>query len=185
MLSLPEAENVLASAEIIVSASEIQQALDTMAAAINKDYAQLNPLVLCIMNGGLYTTAELVKRLSFPLQMDYMQVSRYRDKTEGGEFAWRVKPAAALSQRHVLIVDDIFDEGITLQHIAEYCHQQNAASVKVAVLTRKQHDRFAVEMPLDYIGLTVPDRYVFGCGMDYKSYFRNLNAIYALAEKSA
>jgi hypoxanthine phosphoribosyltransferase len=112
--------------------------------------------------------------------MDYLQVSRYRNETSGGVFEWRVRPASELKNRPVLIVDDILDEGITLREIVAYCRGQGAADVKVAVLTRKLHDRCAKGVGADYIGLDVPDEYIFGCGMDYKGHFRNLNAIYAL-----
>ena len=91
-----------------------------------------------------------------------------------------MKPAAELKGRHVLIIDDILDEGVTLREIVHYCSGLKAASVEVAALTRKVHDRCVEGVGAKYIGLDVPDRYVFGCGMDYQGYFRNLNAIYAL-----
>jgi len=80
----------------------------------------------------------------------------------------------------VLIVDDILDEGVTLRAVADYCRDAGAREVRVAVLVQKLHDRNQVGVRPDFKGLDVPDRYVFGCGMDYREYFRNLTAIYAL-----
>jgi hypoxanthine phosphoribosyltransferase len=180
MLDLRQLETVLASAEVIHSERRVAQALDSMAAAIRRDYERKNPLMICVMRGGLYTAAELYRRLPFPMQQDYMHVSRYRNNVSGGTFEWKVQPSAGLKGRHVLIMDDILDEGVTLQEILRYCSGLNAASVEVAALTRKLHNRCVEGVGARYIGLDVPDRYVFGCGMDYQGYFRNLNAIYAL-----
>ena len=182
MLELKHLESVLAAAEVIHDSNQVAAALDRMAAAIRRDYERKNPLMICVMRGGLYTAAELYRRLPFPMQQDYMHVSRYRNDTSGGTFEWKVKPATALKGRHVLIMDDILDEGVTLREILRYCSGLEAASVEVAALTRKLHIRCVEGIGARYIGLDVPDKYVFGCGMDYQGYFRNLNAIYALAE---
>lgn len=180
MLELTHLETVLAGAVVIHDERQVAAALDRMAGAILRDYEHKNPLMLCVMRGGLYTAAELYRRLSFPMQQDYLHVSRYRDNTSGGVFEWKVKPAVELKGRHVLIIDDILDEGVTLREILSYCGGLKPASVEVAVLTHKLHDRCVEGADAKYIGLDVPDRYVFGCGMDYQGYFRNLNAIYAL-----
>lgn len=180
MLELKQLQAILASAEIVHTEQQVAAALDRMAAALRRDYQDKNPLMLCVMRGGLFAAAELYRRLPFPMQQDYLHVSRYRDNTSGGAFEWRVKPAAELKSRHVLIIDDILDEGVTLREIVHYCQGLNAASIEVAALTRKLHDRCVEGAGAKYIGLDVPDKYVFGCGMDYQGYFRNLNAIYAL-----
>jgi hypoxanthine phosphoribosyltransferase len=120
--------------------------------------------------------------MQFPLEFDFIQVTRYRNTTQGGEIEWRVKPNAEMAGRHVLIIDDIFDEGITLQEIVRFCRNEKAADVKVAVLAYKKRKRRIKDVVADYIGVDVPDRYVFGCGMDYQGYFRNMNGIYALSE---
>lgn len=180
MLELKHLQTLLAGAEIVHTEQQVTAALDLMAAAIRRDYEDKNPLMLCVMRGGLFTAAELYRRLQFPMQQDYMHVSRYRGNTTGGAFEWKVKPALELKGRHVLVIDDILDEGVTLQEILRYCAGRKTASVEVAALTRKLHDRCVDGVDAKYIGLDVPDRYVFGCGMDYQGYFRNLNAIYAL-----
>lgn len=182
MLELEHLEKVLASAEIVHDERQVALALDRMAAAIRRDYERKNPLMLCVMRGGLFAAAELYRRLPFPMQQDYLHVSRYRDTTSGGEIEWRVKPAAELKGRHALIIDDILDEGVTLREILRYCSGLGAASVEVAALTRKLHGRCVEGVAAKYVGLEVPDKYVFGCGMDYQGYFRNLNAVYALKD---
>jgi hypoxanthine phosphoribosyltransferase len=134
------------------------------------------------MNGGLLPTGLLLQRLPFPMKVDYLHATRYREKTVGSlELMWQRMPSESLSNRHVLIVDDILDEGHTLAEIIKYCQAQGPASLRSAVLAQKDHDR-GVRPPLDYVGLRVPDRYVFGCGMDYKGYWRNLMGIYAVTD---
>lgn len=183
MLTLSEAYEILQSADCIYTADEVRETLDRLATAIGKDYETLNPVVLTVMNGGLFITAALLKRLQFPMQCDYLQASRYHGATSGGAIKWLVKPGTSLAERHVLIMDDILDEGVTLKEILDYCRQQNASSVEAVVLTRKRHKRAEAGVLIKYVGLELPDRYVFGCGMDYRNYFRNLNAIYALPEE--
>lgn len=180
MLTLPQAHEVLQSAECLYTAEEVEAVLDRLATAVERDYKTLNPLVLSVMNGALFVTAALLRRLQFPMQCDYLQASRYHGATSGGTIEWLAKPRAVLAERHVLVMDDILDEGVTLKEILNYCRQQGAASVEAVVLTRKRHTRTEADVNVKYIGLDLPDRYVFGCGMDYKNYFRNLNAIYAL-----
>lgn len=180
MLSLEQARTTLNRADCVFSADEVEAALDAVAARIGADYADKNPLILCVMKGGAFTSAMLLQRMQFPLEFDYIQVTRYRNTTRGGEIDWRVEPDTSIEGRHVLIVDDILDEGVTLQAIVEYCRRRRAASVEVAVLARKRHPRVVDGARARYIALELPDRYVFGCGMDYRGYFRNFNGIYAV-----
>lgn len=182
MLSLEQARATLDRAECIFSADDVEAAVDIVAGRIYRDYWERNPLILCVMKGGAFTATTLLQRLQFPLEFDYIQVTRYRNTTRGGDIEWRVKPAAPIEGRHVLIIDDILDEGMTLQAIVDYCTGEQAASVEVAVLARKRRPRAVEGVQARYVALELPDRYVFGCGMDYKGYFRNFNGIYALNE---
>jgi hypoxanthine phosphoribosyltransferase len=124
----------------------------------------------------------LLLRLGFPLRLDYVHATRYRGTTRGGELEWIKRPRTSLRDEHVLIVDDIFDEGITLELIARHCRAQGARSVHSAVLVEKQRARQCDYRP-DFVGLEVADRYVFGMGMDYKEYLRNVAGIYAVADQ--
>jgi len=175
-----EIETTLKQADLIHDERAIRAAVDKMAADITGELATADPLVICVLNGGLMLTGWLTAKLSFPLQLDYVHATRYRGTTEGGELEWIARPRSALAGRTVLLVDDIFDEGLTLASLVAACRAQDATAVKTAVLVRKRHGRAVAELTPDFIGLDVPDRYVFGCGMDYKNYLRNLPAIYAV-----
>jgi len=177
-----EASAVMRAADCLFDQATVEAALDRMAESINRDMASRDAVVICIMNGGLVASGLLMPRLRFPLRLDYLHASRYRERTAGTELHWKVDPTQPLAGKDLLIIDDILDEGYTLEAIIRFCHEQSPASVRAAVLVQKEHDR-GVRPPVDYIGLTVPDRYVFGYGMDYKGYWRNAPGIYAVAEE--
>jgi len=179
-MKLEDISNVLSHAECLWPADKLKPVYDNLSQQISEDLAAYNPLVLCVMNGGLFLTAELLQRMNFLLELDYVHATRYQGETQGGQMQWIRFPADRIKGRHVLIVDDILDIGITLKEIQSACHDAGAADVKSVVLTVKQHDRRIKDASADYIGVEVPDRYVFGCGMDYKGYHRNQNSIYAV-----
>lgn len=181
-MELDELSKVIKQADLLWDEQQLVGIYAQMANQISNDLSQTLPVVLCVMNGGLFLTAELLKRLDFPLELDYVHLSRYRGETTGGEVEWQRYPSAQIKGRDVLIIDDILDEGLTLKVLQAECKKQGAQSVRTAVLAVKQHDRQVEGVELDYSGLTVEDRYVFGCGMDYQGYFRNLSGIYALGE---
>src|SRR5262245_30821529 len=137
-----------------------------MAVAVTSQLATTNPIVLAVMIGGLIPAGGLLSRLGFPLEVDYVHATRYRGSIEGRDVEWRARPHAAIKDRVVLIVDDIFDEGITLSAVSQYCREQGAAQVLTSVLVEKQHDRKRRLPGADFTGLRVEDRYVFGSGMD-------------------
>jgi hypoxanthine phosphoribosyltransferase len=167
--------------ERLHDAATVQAAYEDMARRINRDYAGRRPLVLAVLIGGLLPAGRLVPLLDVPLQLDYIHATRYRGGTRGhDDLHWKAKPVASLQDRDVLLIDDILDQGVTLQALVRYCQAQGAASVASAVLVRKLRDDAVTGA--DYIGLDVPDRYVFGCGMDYGEYHRQFPAIYALPE---
>ena len=117
--------------------------------------------------------------MRFPLQVGYLHATRYRSGIRGGAIDWIAPPRPEVAGRTVLVIDDIFDEGDTLKAILEEVRRRGAAAVYSAVLVNKRHHRKVPGLQVDFIGLEVPDRYVFGCGMDYKEYWRQLPAIYA------
>lgn len=175
-----EAEQVLRQADCLHDAQAVRNAYDTLAAAITAEYAGKNPLLLCVMIGGLVPTGEIIKRLKFVFELDYLHATRYRGQTRGAELVWKAHPDIPVRGREVLVIDDILDEGHTLAAILTALRGQGAASVKCAVLVEKLHARKAPDVRADFVGLTVPDRYVFGCGMDYKHYLRQLPGIYVV-----
>lgn len=170
---------VYAEADCLHDATAVEAALDRMGAAITADLEASNPLVLCVLHGGLVTAGQLLTRLDFPLQVDYLHATRYRGRTSGGELHWKAHPTHDLAGRAVLLVDDILDEGLTLEALQRYCREAGAAEVRTAVLVQKDLGR-PPATTADYIGLMVENRYVFGCGMDYHDYLRNAPGIYAV-----
>lgn len=181
MLSYEEAASVLGAAEKIFSADEVAQAVKRMAADISARLSHRYPLVLSIMGGAVVFTGQLLPLLQFPLNFDYLHVSRYHNETRGGDIDWKVMPHENVRGRVVLVLDDILDEGITLAAIRERVMSQGAAAFYSAVLADKDIGR-AKPIHADFIGLTVPDRYVFGFGMDIHGAWRNLPAIHALKD---
>ncbi len=175
-----EAEQALSEAELLYSADEVEAAFDRMASEITAALADKNPIVLCLMIGAVIPVGKLLPRLQFPLQLEYIHATRYRGETTGKDLSWIKKPDATLDGRTVLIVDDILDEGITMSAIIEECNEAHAAEIYTAVLVDKQIERSKEFKKADFTGLTVPDRYVFGYGMDYKGYLRNCSGIYAV-----
>lgn len=182
MTRLEDALAVRAQADCLHPAVAVQAAFDRLAAQVTRDYEGRNPLILCVMNGGLYATSELTRRLDFAFEQDYLHASRYRGATLGGGLVWkRQPPAEVIAGREVLVVDDILDEGHTLVAIRHALAAFRPTVLRVAVLAEKLHERRAPGAHAEYVGLSVEDRYVFGCGMDYKEYWRQLPAIYAVA----
>lgn len=180
---MDEITAVAGRATRIHSREEVEVALDRMAREITAQLAGSNPVLLCVMNGGLVVTGLLAVRLQFPLQLDYMHLSRYRGATSGGEIEYRTLPSLDLRGRAVLVIDDILDEGHTLAEVLRYCREQDAEQVLSAVLVDKQRYRSETAVAADFTGLRVPDRYVYGYGMDYKGYLRNADGIYAVADE--
>ena len=177
---LKEIEQVQQNAQLLHTEAEVEAAIETMAKDINSVLAEQNPIVLCVMNGGIVTAGKLLTQLSFPLTLDAINVSRYGQQTTGNEINWIQKPASSLKDRVILVVDDILDQGLTLEAIYQYCREQGASYVYSAVLIDKQ---LSTTKPVqaDFIGLSVADHYIYGYGMDYKGYLRNAPGIYACA----
>jgi len=173
-------QNVLAKADILYTETEVNQAIDQMAVSIYEALYNQHPVCLSVMLGGLVPTGQLLPRLNFPLELDYIHATRYRGATQGNDLHWLKYPNADIKGRTVLIIDDILDEGFTLQAIVDYCKKMEAKAVLTAVLVEKQHDRRQGLAHADFTGLKVPDRYVFGFGMDYQEQLRHVAGIYAV-----
>lgn len=175
-----DSQKALRNAELLYSAEEVENAITRMAAEITAELENTNPLILPVMVGGVILAGKLVSQLDFPLQMDYVHATRYRSTTSGSTISWLKKPEKTLTNKIVLLVDDILDEGITLAAIIDYCYEAGAKKVFTAVLTEKE---LQIEKPIkkaNFTGLTIPDHYVFGYGMDYHEYHRNIAGIYAV-----
>jgi len=177
-----EAQQLLDNAECVASADTVQAVINRLADEINVALAADFPLVLAVMGGAVVFAGQLLPQLNFPLEFDYLHVTRYRGNTTGGEMEWRVLPGQNVVGRSVLVLDDILDEGETLAAIRDKLLHMGAARIWSAVLTDKDNG-LAKPVRADFVGLDVPNRYVFGCGMDAYGLWRNLPAIYALKDK--
>ncbi|WP_455380605.1 hypoxanthine-guanine phosphoribosyltransferase [Acidihalobacter prosperus] len=186
VLSPEDAKSILQNADCLYTQIQVEQAIDNLAKSVSQFYEGLNPLLLVVMTGGFIFAGRLATRLNFPLQIDYVHATRYRSGTHGhDQVEWRVYPDVDVRERHVLLVDDILDEGRTLHSVVESCLSAEAASVGTVVLVDKQHNRKFRNIKADFSGLSVNDRYVFGYGLDYHEYLRNVPGIYAVAETSS
>ncbi len=176
---ITECTHVKNEADCLFTKQEVMTAISELAESISQELSESNPIVVGIMNGALIPMGLLAPELDFPMQIDYLHATRYRDKTSGGEIQWLASPRISMQDRTILLVDDIHDEGITLGSIRTFCEKEGADKVYTAVLVNKRHAR-KKNTGADFIGLEVPDRYVFGFGMDYKGMLRNVPGIYAV-----
>jgi hypoxanthine phosphoribosyltransferase len=174
-------KDILASAEIIHSAETVAQAVSRVAAEVTEKLGDTFPLLLCVMSGGVPFAGQLLTQLHFPLEFDYLHVTRYGQDTSGGALSWRSAPWTPVKGRTVLVLDDILDEGLTLAAIVERMMELGAKACYAAVATDKQNGK-KKPIKADFVALTVPDRFVFGYGMDVRGAWRNLPAIYAMKE---
>lgn len=180
MLTMTEIQQVRDEAEMLYSRSEVEHAVEIMAQQITSVMADTNPIVLAVLTGAIIPAGLLTALLDFPLECDYLHATRYRGATTGSrDMHWLAEPRLEMQQRTVLIVDDILDEGDTLRGIIGYCLQQGASQVYTAVLARKDKE-VNRDVQVDFVGLELPDRYVFGYGLDYKGYWRNAPGIFAV-----
>jgi hypoxanthine phosphoribosyltransferase len=178
-MSPEEARSILAEADLLVTAEESALAVRRVAGEIAARLGETNPLVLAVMGGAVVFTGTLLPQLAFPLDFDYLHVTRYGDVTSGGSLRWVVEPRLPVAGRTVLVVDDILDEGVTMKAIVERLREQGAREVLSAVFAEKDLGR-AKPIHADFIGVRLPNRYVFGYGMDVKGAWRNLPAVYAV-----
>lgn len=176
---IDKAWEIFEAADLVCSAERVEQGIVAVAAALTERYRDRFPLLLCVMNGAVFFCGKLIPLLRFPLSLDYVHASRYGAQTDGGAVHWRMLPQPIVRDREVVIVDDILDAGETLREIKEKVLACGARSCAVAVLTNKLTGK---DKPLraDFVGVDIPDRFVFGCGLDVSGYWRNLPAIYAV-----
>lgn len=175
-----QAWDVFQQADCLYNEERVETALSAMAGAIQQRLDGTNPVVVCLMNGGVVPFGKLLTRLQFPLQVDYVHATRYGERIRGGDLEWIAGPFVPPQDRTVLLVDDILDEGTTLAAIEARYRADGARAVHKAVLVRKDRPR-KIPVEVDFVGLDIPDRYVFGYGMDYKGWLRNAPGIYAVS----
>lgn len=182
MLSKHAARDALLNSEIIFSEQQVQDAVLRMSREINEVMADLHPLILSVMGGAVVFTGQLLPLLNFPLDFDYVHVSRYGNSQQGGEMKWKVAPHENVRGRVVLVVDDILDEGETLNAVKQRVMALGAKQFYSAIFADKMNGQ-TKPIKADFVGLEVPDRFVFGYGMDIHGAWRNLPAIHAVKEQ--
>jgi hypoxanthine phosphoribosyltransferase len=178
----PALADALRTADLIHERPVLQQAIERMAGEIRRDYGDSRPVFMPVMNGGMFFASLLALELGIEIEFDYLHATRYRGETSGAGLHWLHQPHISLQGKRVLLVDDILDEGPTLVEVRRWCQEHGAAEVRFAVLAWKRHGRGVPDLVPDYWGVEVPDRYVFGFGMDFYEQGRNLPAIYALKD---
>jgi len=167
-----------AQAKVLLTPDQIQAVVQRLALELQRDYQDKHPVLLAVMSGALVFTGQLMTHLRFPLQLDYCHVTRYRGAARADELQWLVSPRLSLRDRHVLVLDDILDEGHTLLHIEQFVRAQGARSCASVVFCDKRHERKAqANMRAAYTGVDIPDQFVFGFGLDYLEYGRNCPAL--------
>ena len=176
--SIQRARDILQQAELLYSAEQVQASLHKVARQINAALADTHPLVLSVMGGAVVFSGQLLPLLEFPLDFDYVHVSRHGEAKHGGKICWKVEPCENVRGRVVLVLDDILDEGHTLAALRQRVMELGASRFYSAVFADKRHGR---DKPVhaDFVGTELPDRFVFGYGMDIEGAWRNLPAIYA------
>jgi hypoxanthine phosphoribosyltransferase len=180
----PLLHDVLGSASLVHGRAVLDEAIARMGKRIDESLNGETAVFLSVMQGGLIFAGQLALAITTDLSFDYIHATRYRGELTGGELHWIKKPDVALAGRIVILADDILDEGYTLRAIRNYCLERGAKHVLIAVLCRKDHERTAPGIHADFCGVDVPDKYVFGFGMDFHGQGRNLPGIYALEESA-
>lgn len=178
-MKILQPQQLLEQADLIYSSQAVEDAIIRLSNEISQVLENTAPVVICVMGGGVVFAGQLLTQLKFPLELDYVHASRYENETVGKTLNWKSLPKLDLTDRTVLLVDDILDEGITLKAIHEKCLELGALQVLSAVLIEKKLDH-AKPISAEFVGLEVPNKYVFGYGMDVYGWWRNLPAIYAL-----
>lgn len=182
-MTLPEHIcEVFKTATCLYLKAEVEAALDTLAVEISHTLSSSNPIFLCVVIGGIVPFGNLLPRLDFPLEVDYVHATRYRGDILCKNLEWKAEPTCNMEGRTVLVVDDILDGGVTLGAIIDYCKKRGTKEVYSVVLVDKCHARLhGGQKHADFTGLEVDNHYVFGYGMDYKGYLRNAPGIYIVA----
>lgn len=177
--SSDEALRLREEADLVCTSVQVNESIQRVAKELTRDLSTHYPLFVVVMRGGVYFAGQLMAYLDFPLELEYVHATRYGEQTAGRDIDWRITPPGSVEGRDVVLIDDILDAGITLAAIRDRIAAMGAASCRCAVLAEKI---LLEPKPLraEYVGVEVPNRFVFGCGMDAKGHWRNLPAIYAM-----
>ncbi|MDD3678404.1 MAG: hypoxanthine phosphoribosyltransferase [Dehalococcoidales bacterium] len=167
---------------VLYSRDEIASKIKLLARKISRDYKDKNPLLISILKGSFMFTADLVRELDFPLEVEFVRLSSYGKGTKScGEIEVIQGVIFEVENRDVLIVEDIVDSGLTVEFLKDKLKEKKAASVKVCALSSKP-SQHTLPVDIDYLGFNIPDKFVVGYGLDYNQQFRNLPDICIMEE---
>ncbi|EMO85159.1 hypoxanthine phosphoribosyltransferase [Leptospira santarosai] len=161
------------------SRGEISQKVNSLASEITKDYKKLNPILICVLKGGTYFFTDLTRAIPFSVEIDFIQTRSYFGTSSTGNIELLKDIDTDLSDRHVILVEDILDTGSTLQYLIRHIFTRNPASLEITTLLLKERKNI-IEFPVKYIGWRIPDEFVVGYGMDFDGKYRNLPGIHVL-----
>lgn len=179
-----EQTKIFEESSVVLDGPQCEKLIEDLAAQINQDYGGKNPIFVVIMRGGLFFGAEIMRRFRHPMQLEYVDASRYHNKTYGSDLVWNKGIDFDIKGRHIVLLDDIFDEGITISIVKKLMIEKGAASCKDCVLLVKKRRDTKEDLALpDYYGALVPDKYLFGRGMDVRAAWRQLDEVRALKEE--
>jgi len=169
--------------KILIEEKELQAKVAELGAKITEDYKGKDLLIVCVLKGAVVFTSDLMREIKLPLDIDFMAISSYGANTESSGVVRILKDLnTGIDGRHVLIVEDIIDSGLTLAYLAENLKSRHPASVEICTILDKRERRIA-ELDIKYTGFVVPDEFVVGYGLDYAEKYRNLPYIAVLKEE--
>lgn len=170
---------------LLVDQAALECAFTRLADELNASFnhAADAVVVLTVMNGAMIFAGQLIPKLQFPVICDYLHATRYDSANKTGELSWKVRPSVELFGRNVIVLDDILDQGLTCAAIKAFCEAAGAAQVTFVVMVAKPNGCRSVSFEADFVGLSIPDHFVFGMGMDYSGLYRNLPAIYFMPKE--
>lgn len=161
--------------KILLSEQQIQARIQELGEILTKEYADKNPVIIGVLKGVVVFYADMIRHIQVPCQMDFMWLSSYAGTDSTGKMLVRQDVTADIEGRHVLILEDIFDTGNSLEFTVNHLKKQNPASIKICTLLDKPERRRAgVTLKADYVGFTIPNAFVVGYGLDYNEKYRNL-----------
>lgn len=171
--------------DVLLSEEQIRTRIAVLGEQITRDYAGLNPLLIGVLKGALFFLSDLMRAIDTRLSLEFMAISSYGSSTRtSGEVRIMKDLDVPIEGRHILVVEDIVDTGLTLSYLLANLHARGAASVKLAALLDK-YERRQKEVPIDYLGFQIPDEFVVGYGLDFAERYRNLPFIAVLKNPEA
>lgn len=166
--------------EVVISEAEIQQAVDGVVARLTEDYAGKNPVFVTVLNGAFVFAADIFRRVTFPCQMAFTKVASYSGTASTGKIVEQLPVSEDLTGRHVVIIEDIVETGYSMQYLLETMKKHCPASVEICAFSYKPEQCKVDGLKVKYVGMTMPEAFIVGYGLDYDQMGRELRDIYAL-----